>query len=318
VLDFSEIEASQTYFLRIAAGGPGGSNLGNYVFVADFIHENPDLAPIGSGTLTTAAQRDVQRWHVERTLLYRFDLRPEGGAPGAAQRFEIVDREGVLIASLVAPTGGTSTNYVWLPAGSFDFVLRADAPAADGFTPIGYSLSAAALSDDVGPGLVDSTESLLPGDADRSGVVDRGDVAAVAADYGSFAVELSLPADFDGDGDVDLDDLVTVATNLGRALLPDLFTSASTGTGSAPGSASAIVFSSAEVSAIDAANTEDRSLAGVRVRRSARSSSALSASNSRLLWHRLVDIAVGQRPQSGESNLSAVRDAAVDRRRRSV
>lgn len=235
VLDVADVILGEAYYLSVSAGGPGGSSLGNYVLVTDFIREDPYMMPLGSGTLATPAQRDVQLWHTERTLLYRFDLRPDGGATDAAVRLEMHDADGQAIAAVRAPAGATSTHYVWLPAGSFEFVIEPDAAALEGFLPIDYVLSAAALSDDVGPGLVDPTENPLPGDADGSGVVDRGDAAVVAGDFGQFADTLPSLADFDGDGDVDLADLLTVATNLGRALLPDLTTSNTTGGGSTTG-----------------------------------------------------------------------------------
>lgn len=333
VLDVSDIAASQAYYLRIAAGGPGGSNLGNYVVVAEFTSDDPTLVPLASGVLTDAAQCDTQLWHANRTLLYRFDLRVDGGVSPSAARFEIVDDLGRAVATLVAPSGVTTTQYVWLPAGSFEFAIQPDSASADGFPPMSYTLLAAALSDDVGPGLVDSTERPLPGDANGSGVVDRGDIAAVAADFGQFADSLPSQADFDGDGDVDLADLITVVNNLGRALLPDLSTSSTTTTdgGSTTETAapSAIVRFVARPTAAqptvaqpanDAAKPTNLAVSAIasKTRRMSHSPraelSGLAASATRRVLPRLADAAlVADSPDTTISPLAAARRGRLGR-----
>lgn len=318
VLDVADIALGETYFLSVSAGGPGGSCLGNYVLVADFVREDPFMTPIGTGTLSTPTQSDVRLWHTTRTLLYRFDLRANGGAADAAVRFEILDADGRTNVSVRAPAGVTTTKYLWLSAGSFEFALRPDAAASDGFLPIDYSLSAAALSDDVGPGMVDPTENPLPGDADRSGVVDRGDVAVVASDFGEFTDSLPSLADFDGDGDVDLTDLLTVAANLGRALLPDLSTSTSTGEGSTASvqSPSAIVRSANAVPTANAGAAEPESALAANRRRSPRAASSLAVSRVRRPLPEHVDFVLGGEPSAtAPSNAVAQGTAALARRR---
>jgi hypothetical protein len=241
VIDVPEVDAGETYYLHVSAGGAGASALGNYLLVADFLREDSREVPLGSGVLSSAAQRDVQLWHAPRTILYRFQLKVDETASDAAVRFEIRDSRGELVNSSSALPGTTTADYAWLPAGSFEFVIQAEKAPSEEFPPITYSLSTVPLSDDVGPGLVDPTENLLPGDANRSGIVDRADIAVSAKDYGDFADAIPSRADFDRDGDVDLADLLTIAANFGRALLPDLSvstsgTSTSTNTSSGSGS----------------------------------------------------------------------------------
>lgn len=254
-LDVADMVGGQVYYLRVASGSAGGSGVGNYVVIADFVHSDSQLVELAAGSFAILEQQDARLWHSTRTRLYRFDVRPESAMTQAAVRFEIVTSDGATLSSVVAPSGVVSTQFIWLPAGSFTFTLRPEVAVAGEFQSISYVLLAAAISDDIGPGLVDPTESLLPGDADRSGVVDRGDIAAVAADYGAFPDLLPSAADLDGDGDVDLADLIAVVANLGRMLLPDLSASTSSGSESAstPAAPSAIVRASRRSSTIEIA-----------------------------------------------------------------
>lgn len=304
-LDVADMVGGQVYYLRVASGNAGGSGVGNYVVVADFVHSDSQLVELAAGSFATLEQQDAQLWHSTRTRLYRFDVRPESAMTQAAVRFEIVTSDGTTLSSVVAPSGVVSTQFMWLPAGSFTFTLRPEVAAAGEFQSISYVLLAAAISDDIGPGLVDPTESLLPGDADRSGVVDRGDIAAVAADYGAFPDLLPSAADLDGDGDVDLADLIAVVANLGRMLLPDLSASTSSGSESAstPAAPSAIVQARRRSSTIEIA--ADRAAAYASRPAASSAVAATTVSTSRRLRPDLTDAVLSATRLSSISGLFA-------------
>jgi hypothetical protein len=129
----------------------------------------------------------------------------------------ILDEQERSVGGMTVAHGETQRLYVWLSTGAYQFRFTRVESTGDS---ISYELRGAALSDDTGPGWIDPTEAPLPGDADRNGTVDRGDVRVVASQFAQFSDALIATADLDADGDVDLADLAEVMWNLGRSLIP--------------------------------------------------------------------------------------------------
>src|SRR5262249_34205827 len=76
------------------------------------------------------------------------------------------------------------------------------------------------------PGGLAEVRFTLPGDANLDGVVDVGDLGALATSYSATADALWSQGDFNYDGMVDVGDLGALATSYGAAMTGAPFTSA--------------------------------------------------------------------------------------------
>jgi hypothetical protein len=216
--EIGDLPPGETYFVSVTGDGRG-RDVGNYVLTLDFVNSDPTVERFSSGTLSAAESSESRFFVIPRTQLFRFDLSANATTDeaGGSVELSIFDEQDRRVGGLTVASGQTQRLYVWLTTGSYHFQFtRLENPADS----VAYELRGAALSDDTGPGWIDPTEAPLPGDADRNGTVDRGDVRILASQFTQFSDALHAVADLDADGDVDLADLAEVMRNLGRSLIP--------------------------------------------------------------------------------------------------
>jgi hypothetical protein len=97
-----------------------------------------------------------------------------------------------------------------------DFMVKPNAPAGDTLLDIRKINEAeGGLSWTIHDGSLTISSSMLPGDANLDGRVDRADAAIVASNFGRASGATRGQGDFNGDGMVTLADLMVVQNNLG-------------------------------------------------------------------------------------------------------
>ncbi len=161
------------YYLKVSALYPGGSrSVGNYFLGADFSTQPPVADSAGTyaaGSLTAAANQDVQSVTIGQNRLFEFALSAQSPAAMTEVRMDVVDASGRVVFTLQSYAGQPrSTGTVYLQAGTY--TVRFTAASWNGsLAPTTYSLTGWLDSDPIGPRYTGGTS---PGTTTTGGTSD--------------------------------------------------------------------------------------------------------------------------------------------------
>jgi hypothetical protein len=155
-VQLADQQPGSTYFIRVNAADPAGSNAtGGYALATSLAQVDvTEFAGLTTSTLTASQDQLYTQMTLGGGKLTQFSLSAatEMGAPESAVRVTIVNADGQSVFTLVAKAGQPlTTGTVWLSAGTYTVVFNGatrDGSALDGLT---FNLSARERSDPVDP-----------------------------------------------------------------------------------------------------------------------------------------------------------------------
>ena len=147
------------YFLRVSANG-APSGVGNYGLDASFGTTTANLTTFASGSLGASAAQDTYHFYVGESQLFQFLLSANGAsAPaGSSVQMMIADQNGNVVFTRTAAAGDTvGGDALFLTPGAYTLFFTVLGTTGGPAPSLAYSLSGEALSDPIGPTLLDPT-----------------------------------------------------------------------------------------------------------------------------------------------------------------
>jgi hypothetical protein len=154
VLQVANPLPSKAYFLKVASVGRNGSGLtGDYTLKVDFTIPAVPLSTVASDILTAAQATAYRTLTVPEAKLFHYTLKATTANPSVVSgvRLVIFDAGGLVVATMTADAGTTTSGEVFLNAGTY--YLRFDAATKNGETlpNLTYTLRTLVLSDPIDP-----------------------------------------------------------------------------------------------------------------------------------------------------------------------
>ncbi len=167
--------AGSDYFLRVRAKNQSVAT-GNYVATVDFAIQSANVATTAEQIAIGIAPRGQPVWsliEVYKTQLFRFDLTANATSSNSGVRMTVYDaRRANVVFSMATAAGSPEVAFVLLQQGRYAVLIEALGRNGIASSPVGYSLSAIGISDDLGPLPSDPYGGYYPSPSDPYGGPD--------------------------------------------------------------------------------------------------------------------------------------------------
>ncbi len=146
------LKAGANYYVKVAPDPT--RSLGNYALEAGSGSKATQFDNFTKGSLTASAPQLTSNLYVGRSQLFQFALGASGAVPVGVS-MEILDAKNQVIFQLLDPVGDTASGRaILLTPGAYKVRFRATSALPK---PVAFSLDGGAISDPIGPRLLDPT-----------------------------------------------------------------------------------------------------------------------------------------------------------------
>ncbi len=154
ILQIADAASGGTYYAKVAAATPSGSNsTGNYFLGIDFTAVAVSLDTYVAGSLDQTKPQAAYSLAVSQMQLFHFVLGAD--APGAlvdeAVRMTIYDANNNVVLSFATHAGDTVSRDIFLAAGNYTVRFAAGTKDGSALTGLNYRLRGAVLTNPIGP-----------------------------------------------------------------------------------------------------------------------------------------------------------------------
>ena len=149
--------AGAEYVIGVQSLSTSTRHTGNYIVTVDFATEAASMQTVFGG-IVTATRSDFSQIETSKSQLFRFDLSATAATSREGVQLSFFNARTMDLAfTLSVGAGLSTTEFIWLPKGTY--ILRADAQTRQSQVAgtISFQLRADVLSDDQGPNPIDPT-----------------------------------------------------------------------------------------------------------------------------------------------------------------
>ncbi len=143
---------SKAYFLKVESAPRNGIGAtGNYTLTVDFTQPAINLSTVAGNTLTASQTTDYTSLSVPEAKMFHFTLGATSTTATVTSgvRMVIYDANGVIVATMTAEAGTTTSGAIFLNQGTYTVKFKGATKTGVALTNLSYSLKTVVLSDPI-------------------------------------------------------------------------------------------------------------------------------------------------------------------------